>query len=241
VSSRLAPALSASRSGWEMVSSSLGPTLRRCGQMISASLARVCGTAIRMMMTAAMAASPMSTSVPGAILKRHCHADERRGQLDAETADERQAFGYERGQVLGGRQVGDRRAEDRHGEPAGIGVAERAEDVRAGDLADQKVGGDGEGDRAGDGAPAEALEPDKRHGTAGSEKLVPELVQAGLVGAHRPPSPGRQGDRLQDGRDGPLVDGPVSLTQGVDGAGCPDCLGQGGQCLGQVKSPGQPA
>ena len=130
-------------------------------------------------------------------------------------------------------------AEDRHGEPAGIGVAQRAEDVRARELADQQVGGDGEANRAEDGTPAEALEPGRRHYAAGSEKLVPDLVQACLVGAHRPPSPGRQGDRLQDGRDGPLVDGPVPLPQCVDGTGRPDRLGHGGQCLCQVKAASQ--
>ena len=90
-----------------------------------------------------------------------------------------------------------------------------------------------------DGTPAEALEPGRRHYAAGSEKLVPDLVQAGLGGAHRPPSPGRQGDRLQDGRDGPLVDGPVPLPQCLDGAGRPDRLSQGGQGLCQVKAAGQ--
>jgi hypothetical protein len=68
--------------------------------------------------------------------RRHGHPDERRGQLDREAADDREALGHERGQVLGGRQVGDGRGEDRHGEPAQIGAAERAEDVGTGDLAD---------------------------------------------------------------------------------------------------------
>jgi hypothetical protein len=124
--------------------------------------------------------------------------------------------GYERRKVLGGRQVGHCRSEHRDGEPAWIGPAQRAEDVHAGDLADEQVGGDRQGDRAGYGTPAESFQPGRWRHAAVAEKLVPDLVQRTLGGAHGPPPPRRQGEWLQDGRDGGLVHRPVTGPQRCD-------------------------